>query len=53
MRWFFQPFESLKILWVKRNGEVNLRKLLNLRVAQEQIVKLLGPQVIKRDPFSF
>lgn len=47
IRWIFQLFEGLDILLVKRNGEVLLRQLLNLRPPQEQVITLLGPSVQK------
>ncbi len=34
-RWVFQYYSSLDILLVKRNVEVTLRQLLNVRLAQE------------------
>jgi transposase len=45
MRWVFLLFEGLDILLVKQNDEIVLRQLLNLRPAQEQVIKLLGAQV--------
>ncbi len=39
-------------LLVKRNGEVILCPLLNLRPAQEQAIQLLGSQVKKCDLFG-
>lgn len=45
MRWVFLLFEGLDILLVKQNDEIVLRQLLNLHPVQEQVIRLLGPQV--------
>lgn len=45
MRWVFLLFEGLDILLVKQNDEIVLRQLLNLRPAQEQVIRLLGAHV--------
>ena len=45
MRWVFLLFEGLDILLVKQNEEIVIRQLLNLHLAQEQVIRLLGPQV--------
>ena len=47
IRWVFQLFEGLDILLVRKNGQVMLRQLLNLRPAQQQVITLLGHQVQK------
>ena len=47
MRWVFLLFEGLDILLVKQNEEIVLRQLVNLRPAQEQVIKLLGSHVQK------
>ena len=45
LRWVFLLFEGLDILLVKQNEAIVLRQLLNLRPAQEQVIRLLGPHV--------
>jgi len=45
MRWVFQMFQGLDILLIRQNGQTLLRKLVNLRPVQQQVITLLGPQV--------
>jgi len=45
IRWVFQMFQGLDILLIHQNGQVVLRKLVNLRPVQQQIITLLGPLV--------
>jgi transposase len=45
IRWVFQLFEGLDILLIRQNGQVVVRKLLNLRPVQQQVIALLGPRV--------
>jgi transposase len=47
IRWVFQLFDGLDILLVRQDNQVVLRKLLNLRPDQQQVITLLGPQVQK------
>jgi transposase len=47
IRWVFQLFEGLDILLIRQNELVVVRKLLNLRPVQQQVIALLGPQVQK------
>jgi hypothetical protein len=47
IRWVFQLVEGLDILLVKQNCQVMHRQLLNLRLAQQQAIALLGPQAQK------
>ena len=47
MRWVFQMFQGLDILLIRQNGQTMLRKLVNLRPVQQQVITLLGHQVQK------
>ena len=47
LRWVFQIFEGLDVLSVVLDGRLIARKMLNLRPAHMQIIRLLGPQVQK------
>jgi len=45
IRWVFQMFQGLDILFIRQNGQVVFRKLVNLRSVQQQVITLLGPRV--------
>ncbi len=47
LRWVFQMFEGLDVLSVVLDGRLVARKILNLRPAHTQVIRLLGPQVQK------
>jgi transposase len=47
LRWVFQTFEGLDVLSVWADGRLITRKIMNLRPVHQQIIRLLGPQVLK------
>jgi transposase len=53
IRWVFQSFEGLDFLLVRQDGQIVMRQLLNLRLVQQQVIHLLGPQVKKCYLFGF
>ena len=47
MRWIFQTFEGIDVLSIRRNEQLVLRQVLNLRPVHLQVLRLLGPHVQK------
>ena len=45
MRWIFQLFEGIDLLIVHQDGVVVNRQVLNLRPAQQTVLRMLGPPV--------
>ncbi len=47
MRWVFQCFEGIEILYIRQNPNQTQRICLNLKPLHQQILKLLGPKFQK------